>query len=103
MIQDLMFGCGSVEDTVELWGSTLRDVKGFAAPPFGASLKPEAGPERFDQDPFGIGEVACAAQSGPAISSQSNFSSGQPVSVRLRTRGRSQPIEIVHLYFSVRL
>ena len=34
------------------------------------------GHERLDQDPVGIGEFACVAQSGPAISSPNEFSLG---------------------------
>ena len=34
------------------------------------------GHERLDQGPFGIGKVACVAQSGPAISLPSDFSPG---------------------------
>ena len=61
------------------------------------------GHERFDQGPFGIGEVACVAQSRPAISSPSDFSPGHRVSVRLRKRTESQLTEIAQLSFSVRL
>jgi SRSO17 transposase len=34
MVQDMMSGGGSVEDTLELWASSLRDVKGRIRPLF---------------------------------------------------------------------
>ena len=61
------------------------------------------GHERFDQGPFGIGEVACVAQSRPAISSPSDFSPGHCESVCCCKPTESQPAEIAQLSFTVRL
>ena len=69
----------------------------------GPSSMRRHGHERFDQGPFGIGEVTCVAQSGPAISLPGDISPGHRVSVRLRKLTESQPTEIVQLSFSVQL
>ena len=61
------------------------------------------GHERFDQGPFGIGEVACVAQSNPAISLPSDFSPGHCDSVCCCKPTESHPTEIAQLSFSVRL
>ena len=61
------------------------------------------GHEGFDQGPFGIGEVACVTQSGPAVSLPSDFSPGHRISVRPCKQTESQPTEIVQLPFSVQL
>ena len=61
------------------------------------------GHERFDHGPFGIGEVACVAQSRPAISSPSDFSPGHCESVCCCKPPESQSAEIAQLSFSVRL
>src|SRR5487761_372696 len=61
------------------------------------------GHERFDQGPFGIGEVACITQSGSAVSLPSDFGPGHRESVRCCKPTESQLTEIAQLSFSVRL
>ena len=57
------------------------------------------GHEWFDQGPFGVGEGACVAQSGPAISLPGDISPGHRVSARLRKRTETQPAEIAQFIF----